>query len=205
MNKDAIKAAIETIIIQIEVDYQRSQGMILTEDDLMSIIFQMLSNNYPELANPKPTEDECILAPMLHTELSWYDKHGKLTIKPDITILDPKYLSILHKNGEKVDLPRKEYSFRGDAILMELKFIRSRKGITNATINGSLKRDIEKIKRLFLRLEEQGAPYDLFCYFVVFNKTDIKCPEFDEFLRLTNNEAVGRYKMLYASGRVEFS
>lgn len=45
MNKDDIKAAIEATIIQIEVDYQRSQGMILTEDDLMSIIFQKLSNN----------------------------------------------------------------------------------------------------------------------------------------------------------------
>jgi hypothetical protein len=204
MNKDDIKVAIEAAIIQIEVDYQRAQGMILTEDDLMSIIFQKLCNNYPELSTPKPTEDERILAPMLHTELSWYDKRGKLTIKPDITILDTRYLSILHKSGEKVNLPRKEYSFRGDAILMELKFIRSRKGITKTTINGPLKNDIEKIKRLFLRLEEQGAPYDLFCYFIVFNKTDIKCPEFGEFLRLTNNEAAGRYKMLYASGRVGF-
>ena len=139
---------------------------------------------------------------MLHTELSWYDKRGKLTIKPDIAILDPRYLSILCKNDERVNLASKGYSFRGDAILMELKFIKNKGGIKQTTIDGPLKNDLEKIKRLFLRLEDQGAPYDLFCYFIVFNKTDIKFQEFEKFLRLTNNEAPGRYKMLYVTGGV---
>ena len=205
MNKDDIKPTIETTIKQIEAEYQRSQGMILTEGDLMSVIIHKLSSNYPELTTPRVTEDANIYAPMLHTELSWYDKDGKLTIKPDITILDPGYLSILHKNDEKVNLPSKGCSFGGDAILIELKFVKNKGGIKQTTIAGLLKKDIQKIKRLFLRLEDQGAPYDLFCYFVVFNKTDIKCREFEKFQRSTNNEQPSKYKMLYATGKVVFS
>ncbi len=205
MNKEDIKTTIETTIKQIEAEYQRSQGMILTEGDLMSVIIHKLSSNYPELTTPRVTEDANIYAPMLHTELSWYDKDGKLTIKPDITILDPGYLSILHKNDEKVNLPSKGCSFGGDAILIELKFVKNKGGIKQTTIAGLLKKDIQKIKRLFLRLEDQGAPYDLFCYFVVFNKTDIKCREFEKFQRSTNNEQPSKYKMLYATGKVVFS
>ena len=205
MNKDDIKPTIETTIKQIEAEYQRSQGMILTEGDLMSVIIHKLSSNYPELTTRGVTEDANIYAPMLHTELSWYDKDGKLTIKPDITILDPGYLSILHKNDEKVNLPSKGCSFGGDAILIELKFVKNKGGIKQTTIAGLLKKDIQKIKRLFLRLEDQGAPYDLFCYFVVFNKTDIKCREFEKFQRSTNNEQPSKYKMLYATGKVVFS
>lgn len=142
---------------------------------------------------------------MLHTELSWYDKNGKLTIKPDVTILDPKNLSVLHRNVEKVNLPSKGYSFSGDAILMELKFIKNKTGIRQTTIEGPLKKDIKKIKRLFKRLDDQGASYELFCYFIVFNKTNIKCNEFEKFLRLVNNERSDRYKMIYATGKVEFA
>lgn len=207
MDKKQIQQAIETTIQQIEGEYQISQGMILTEDDLMSIIFTKLSTNYPELVKPQQTEDLNIFAPMLHTELSWYDKHGKLTIKPDITILDPKYLSIL-TGGDGVKLPSKQYSFRGNAILLELKFVRSKKGILKKDLqtppHNTIKGDIEKIKRLYKRLEDQGAPYDLFCYFIVFNKTNQKCEEFSQLSQSINDEAEGKYKMIYATGNVQY-
>lgn len=207
MNKDDIKAAIETTITQIEVDYQRFQGMILTENDLMSIIFTRLSTNYPGLVEPQRTEDPNIFAPMLHTELSWYDKNNKLTIKPDITILDPKYLSIL-TGGDGVKLPSKQYSFRGDAVLLELKFVRSKKGILDKDLQtppqNTIRGDLEKIRRLYKRLEDQGAPFDLFCYFVVFNKTDLRSVGFSELLQEINDEADGKYKMIYATGNVQF-
>jgi len=204
MNRDKIKSAIETTVKEIESGYQKTQGLILTEGDLVSILFYKLSSNYPGLIKPRVTEDSHIYAPMLHTELSWYDKNKKLTIKPDVTILDPKYLSILRKKGDKVKLPSKSYSFRGDAILMELKFIKNKTGIRKTTISGRLMKDIQKIKRLFKRLDDQGAPYDLFCYFIIFNKTDIRCNEFKEFLRWVNSEQPSRYKVVYASGKVEF-
>jgi len=205
MNRNKIKSIVESTVKEIEGEYQGAQGLILTEDDLVSILFHKLSSNYPVLIEPRATEDSHIYAPMLHTELSWYDKNGKLTIKPDVTVLDPKYLSILHKNAERVNLPSKGYSFRGDAVLMELKFIKNKTGIRQATIDGRLKKDIQKIERLFKRLEDQGAPYDLFCYFIIFNKTDIKCREFEEFQRSANNKYQGRYKILYATGNVKFT
>lgn len=204
MNRDKTKSAIESTVAEIETEYQKAQGLILTEDDLKSILFHKLSNNYPGIIKPRVTEDSYINASMLHTELSWYDKNRKLTIKPDITILDPKYLSILHRNGDKVNLPSKGYSFGSDAVLIELKFIKNKTGIRKTTIDGPLKKDIQKIKRLFKRLEDQGAPYNLFCYFIIFNKTDIRCNEFEEFLRSTNREQPSRYKVVYATGKVEF-
>jgi len=209
MNIDQLKHTIENSINQIESEYRITQGMILTEDDLKCCIYRKLSENYPSLIESKDTNDQQIKAPMLHTELSWYDEDGKLTIKPDITILDPKYLSILN-GGDKVKLPSKQYSFRGDAVLLELKFIRRKKGIITGDLiplkqsKNTIYADVEKIKRLFQKLENQGAPYDLFCYFVIFNKTDKKCPEFEDFLQRINSEANGKYKMIYATGDINF-
>lgn len=204
MGREEIKQAIEDVIKSLEKDYQHTQGMILTEDDLMALIFQRLSNTLPKLTYSEVTEDHHVRGTMLHTELSWYDKDGKLTIKPDITILDTQYLSILHKNDEKVNLPSKGMSFSGDAILMELKFIKNKTGIRQATIEGILKKDIEKIARLFKRLEDQQSSYKVFCYFIVFNKTDIACKEFFAFQNAINSHQSGKYKMLYASGKVKF-
>lgn len=142
---------------------------------------------------------------MLHTELSWYDENDKLTIKPDITILEPKYLSIL-KGIDGIELPSKQYSFGGDAILIELKFIRRKKGIIDKDLitppQNTIKGDIEKIKRLFRRLDNRGASYKVFCFFVVFNKTDKKCDAFPQLLRLVNEEGRDKYKMIYATGNV---
>jgi len=204
MNRDKIKSVIESTITEIEAEYQKTQGLILTEDDLKSILFHKLSNNYPRIIKPRITEDDHVSASMLHTELSWYDKRGKLTIKPDITILDSRYLSILHKNGDKVSLPSKGYSFRGDAVLMELKFIRNKTGIRPTTVTGRLRKDLVKIKNLFQRLENQGAPYHIFCYFIIFNKTDIKCKEFLDFKKSINTSDNIKYKLIYATGKVKF-
>lgn len=205
MNKDLIRQIIENSIKDIELKYQLAKGLILTEDDLKAIIFHKLSSCCPELLYPKDTADRFITASMLHTELSWYDENGKLTIKPDITILEPKHLSILHKSEEELKLPSKACSFGSSAILMELKFIKNEKGIRETTVIGAIKNDVDKIKRLFSRLERQGSYNDVFCYFIIFNKTDKKCPEFDEFINTVNQEAPDKYKIIYATGNVIFN
>ncbi len=207
MNKQNIQQAVETTIRDLEVEYQHSKGMILTEDDLKAIIFRKLSVKYPELVVPQRTKDTGILAPMLHTELSWYDENDKLTIKPDITILEPKYLSIL-KGVDGMKLPSKQYSFGGNAVLLELKFIRRKKGIIDKDLitppQNTIKGDLEKIKRLFRRLEVRGASYKVFCFFIIFNKTDIKCEEFSQLVQTVNGEDNDKYKMIYATGNVRF-
>lgn len=198
----SIKPIIERKIKEIEKEYQKSQGLILTEDDLKCLLYRKLMET-PELSKKKITQDPNIFATSVHAEVSWYDKNRKLTIKPDITILDPRNLSILHGCFDyEARLPSKQFEFSGKAIILELKFIRNKTGIRNKTLNGQIKKDFEKIKRLFERLESLNKQNEVFCYFVIFNKTNIKCKEFDHFI--DENGQSDRHKIIYATGNVNF-
>ncbi len=160
----------------------------------------------PELSNPKKTRDQHnnqhnIYATFVHTEVSWYDRNNKLAIRPDITVLEPENLSILERDNHKLKLPIKGCSFSGDAINFELKFIRNKTGITQRTLN-SIKKDHEKIRELFKRLHDLKASNKIFCYFVIFNKTSIKCKGFESFIE--HNRQSDTHKIIYATGNVVF-
>ena len=194
---------IEKKIKETEKEYQKTQGLILTESDLKCLLYKKL-NAIPELSRITRTEDQHIYANFIHTELPWYDQNKKLTIKPDITILEPRNLSILHKCYEPdSNPPSKQCEFHGKAIIFELKFIRNKTGIRKATLDRSIKQDFKKIERLFRRLEHQNKAHEVFCYFVIFNKTDIKCKEFKRFLNL--NVGSNRYKVIYGTGKINFA
>ncbi len=213
----SLKPVIEHIIKRIEEDYRKTKGLILTEDDLKCLIYSKLkgcfqatehrllrhtlsSNTGSGLRWRMNTLDEGIYASPVHTEVAWYDDHDKLTIKPDITILEPNYLSILHGIGDSRRLPSKQFQFAGEAIVLELKFIRNKSGITVKTLENSIKKDFNKIERLNSRLVEQQMPDSMFCYFVVFNKTNIVCDEFESFLRSHGESPI--HKVIYATGKV---
>lgn len=198
----SVRPIIEQKIAEIEGEYQQTKGLILTEDDLKCLLYGKLMQ-IPELLQPIETQDLEIYANSIHTEVSWYDNDGKLTIKPDITILEPEHLSILHRYGSNLRLPTKQYSFNGNAIIFELKFIRNKTGIRQTTFNGLIMNDYKKIKRLFSKLDLQYMPESVFCYFVIFNKTNIKCREFDQFIEEENGRS-NRYKIIYATGNVDF-
>lgn len=198
----SVKSIIEDKIKEIEEEYQKTQGLILTEDDLKCLIYKKLME-IPKLSKVKETKDSDILSNSVHTEVSWYDDNGKLTIKPDITILEPENLSILHGCYDyEARLPSKQFEFHGKAIILELKFIRNKTGIRKATLNGPIMKDFEKIERLFRRLESQDKPDEVFCYFVIFNKTDSKCRDFNRFIN--ENSQSNRHKVIYATGKVSF-
>ena len=198
----SVGSIIEAKIKEIEKEYQQSQGLILTEDDLKCLLYRKLMG-IPKLSKITRTQDQNIFANSIHTEVSWYDDSGKLTIKPDITILEPKNLSILHGCYDyEARLPSKQFEFHGKAIILELKFVRNKTGIRNATLNGPIRKDFEKIERLFERLESQNKPDEVFCYFIIFNKTNIKCKEFDRFIE--QNGQSNRHKILYGTGNVHF-
>jgi len=198
----SVKPIIEDKIKEIEEEYQQTQGLILTEDDLKCLIYKKLME-IPKLSKIKITEDTHILANSIHTEVSWYDINGKLAIKPDITILEPKNLSILHGCYDyDAQLPSKQFEFYGKAIILELKFIRNKTGIRNTTLNGPIRKDFKKIEKLFKRLKSQNKSDEVFCYFIIFNKTNIKCKEFDRFIE--QNGQSNRHKILYATGNVLF-
>lgn len=195
----SLREQIERTIDQLGQDYQNTQGLILSEGDLKCLLFDRLLN-IERLSENEPTYDPAILGGAIHTELKWYDKNKKLTIQPDISIISPNNLSILHGLTRRI-LPSKQFEFHGEAIIFELKFIRDKKGITQNVLNKSIKRDYQKIMYLFERLKQEKLP-DIFCYFVIFNKTDNKCNEFCRFIR--DHEEDSKYKYIYKSGKVEF-
>jgi hypothetical protein len=197
----SIRTIIEQKISEIENEYQQTQGLILTEDDLKCLFYDKLIK-IPELSQRIKTEDQEIYAKPIHAEVSWYDKNNKLTIKPDITILEPEHLSILHRYGCNLRLPSKNYSFNGKAIIFELKFIRNKIGITPRTFSSKIMKDYRKIQVLFERLDSQGYSHHVFCYFIIFNKTNIKCKEFDLFIE--QNGQSNRHKIIYGTGNVQF-
>ena len=197
----SVRTIIEQKITEIEQEYKQTQGLILTEDDLKCLLYSKLMQ-IPELSQKIETQDKGIYSKSIHTEVSWYDIREKLAITPDITILEPEHLSILHRYGNKLSLPSKQFSFSGKAIIFELKFIRNKTGIRPTTFNGQIMKDYEKIRKLFARLDSQEAPDAMFCYFVIFNKTDIKCSEFDDFIK--QNGQSNRHKIIYATGNVHF-
>ena len=188
-------------IMGIEQDFRIVKGLILTEDDLKCILYSRLSR-IRRLSNPITTQDKEILATSIHTELKWYDDDGKLTIVPDITILEPRHLSILHMYRSNLRLPSKQYSFGGKAIIFELKFCRNKMGITTNYFKNEIRADYDKIVRLFNRLDSQGLPNDIFCYFVIFNKTNLVCEEFTSFISQYGES--DRHKVIYCTGMVKF-
>jgi hypothetical protein len=135
----AVIPLIESAIKSIEREYQYNQGLILTEGDLVALIYSRLRGLF-QIFHPKNnsglhwrmrTQDHHIFASPLHLEAPWYDENGKLTRRPDITILEPKQLSILHAYGDGLKLlPSKQFEFGGNAIIIEVKFVRQKSGVT---------------------------------------------------------------------------
>ncbi|MFC1980532.1 hypothetical protein ACFLVS_06840 [Chloroflexota bacterium] len=146
------------------------------------------------------TLDQHIYASPVHAEIPWYDDNHRLAIRPDTTILEPNNLSILHGLDE-LRLPSKQCEFKGQGIILELKFIRNRTGLESYNVE-DIRKDFKKIKRLYNRFGRQDRSEDLFCYFVIFNKTDIVCDEFRKFIQ--ENGVGRRHKVIYATGKITF-
>lgn len=190
------------LIDQIEIEYRENQGLILTEDDLKCLIYLRLSQ-LDNLNKYEETLDKGIKANSVHAELSWYNSEKKLAIKPDITILDPKNLSILKGIGSNIKLPSKQFNFSGSAIIFEIKFIRIQSGITEYQFKKEILKDFEKIKKLFEKLESEGYAGKVYCFFVVFSKTPQQCQQFKGFI--SSEEESGKYKFIIKNGNVKFS
>ena len=202
MVDSSLQNIIEKKIDAIESVFQKHKGYILTEDDLKCIVYSELKK-IPQLGMFTETEDKGIFSIPIHTELSWYDDNGELSIIPDITILEPKSLSVLHYNENKdVALPSKQYSFEGDAIIFELKFIRNKTGIIPNEL-AKIELDYIKINKLFDKFELNRKNNKVFAYMVVFNKTNLICEEFEKLKDKINKED-SNIKLLYKTGDIVF-
>lgn len=225
--------------------YQSAQGRILTEEDLRwNLIYRL--HRLRSLKVAMPSQDRHIRATSVHAQLSWYDEAWKLSIIPDITILEPEHLNILHgyepllsppywsastpqrrsrRPQSTIDpflgagsiafslgsgslprssrsyrpMPSKQFEFGGNAITLELKF--AREGINSALLK-EVKKDFNKMNRLFDILDSRGEGDTIFSYIVVLDKYQPK-PNNRAFARfLTDNECSYRHKIIYKAGNV---
>ncbi|GAP70553.1 hypothetical protein BA6E_124368 [Bacteroidales bacterium 6E] len=196
---------IETIHQEVRIlerEFQQNKGQILTEDDLKCHLFMKL---YRLFGDPNESMDSEIKISPLHAEVSFFDENGKLSMRPDLAIINPKNTSILHSVETHVTtmdirykhLSGKEFEFHGDSIIFELKFCRSKKGISKRHIE-SYQKDIDKIQSL--QTLERGYDNKIIGIFIVFNMTDIKSPAFFELLKRTNESLY----IFYGTGDLEW-
>jgi len=170
---------------EIELDFQENKGIILTECDLQCLLFHKI---YELFAHNQETFNPQIKGSPLHSEIKFFNENGKLFYQPDITIINPDSYSIIHSIEDftiKDDRIKykptssKEFEFGGDAIIIELKFCRTKNGITKV---GSFKDDLRKIKKI-KKLVERNSQSKVYGIVAIFNKTDYISEEFDKFIK----------------------
>jgi hypothetical protein len=199
---DKVLSDIDEQIEEIGLEFARTQGSILTEDDLKCILYSRLIR-LPFFAKPETTKDSWITANYVHSEVSWFDSASKLTIKPDLTILDPQDLSITHGVQNRIQLPSKGFHVYGNAIIFELKFVRGAKGITERTLQ-TIRKDVDKIKQLYDKMLHDGSTFKLICYIVFFAKVNNKR---NKLIKNFQEEMKGdkHFRVFYKCANVSFT
>lgn len=143
------------LIRELASQFKDVPGLLLNEDDLKCQLVARLAT-IDTLRNPVESADPGYFASAVHSEVPWFDEDGHLTMRPDITITDPRKLSILHamddgfELGSPSPLPRKAVHFVGDSILLELKFYRGKNGVPTRSAD-SIRSDMKKMSDLIAR------------------------------------------------------
>lgn len=204
LNLDSVKKIIDKLK-ELEITFQQNQAMILTEDDLKCHVFRLIYDLFPISARTFSRE---IKGSAVHSEVSFFDGYGKLTLKPDLIVVEPKNISIFHSTifDDRRQMYQtnssKDYSIAGGSIVIELKFCRRRDGIQNRDIT-SYQADINKIKKI-MRIVETKSPSDEKVYGIlaVFNKTNNGYEIFEDFKNKNQTEDIS---IFYGTGNVDFS
>src|SRR5437870_5397714 len=114
-----VLSRIQRAIDDLAEEYRRTPGLVLTEDDLKCQLFHRLIK-LPELQGSYESADPGTFASMVHTEVAWFDETGKLRLRPDITITEPRLLSIHRTMQQGLRFPYKGFHFTGNSILLEI-------------------------------------------------------------------------------------
>lgn len=191
-------ARVTTKVEQLGDEFHSSKGMILTEDDLKCYLFNKLYS-IPYLRKLTPTADPEIIAGRIHAEVSWFNDDELLGDRPDITILEPSDMSILHAVQKDFRLPSKGFHALGNSIVFELKFFREAYGIRQAEVQ-LVRTDVEKVQRLYDKMRRSGYNHFLFGFIVVFAKYSSVCPEFAGLLQEV--QSMSNIKLIYRTAGV---
>ena len=166
-----LKDEIELKIKELADNATINKALILTETDLQCQIYKKLSE-IEELNNFSNTDDG-FSTNKIHTEISWFSDNNtdRLSIRPDITILEPSNLRITSRfNG--TPLPSKGLHSIDGGIIMELKFDRNLKTISEKNFRG-IDKDIKNIEKIHNRFSSNGIGNQIYSYLILF----IKSPE----------------------------
>jgi hypothetical protein len=210
INFDELLPRIDSICDDIQREYRKVPGLILTEDDLKCILYNKLASQ-PELSCRARTRDRNIHASSVHAEVPWFDESWRLRIKPDITIIEPRHVEILRYRSprlhwdrnkyfsEGVPRPSKQFGINGKALTFELKF--ARRGITDSFYR-LVRMDYAKIQRLFSILDSRGEGDSVYSYLVILNKYKQNLDKVNlltRFLEVSGSSY--RHKIIYITGR----
>ena len=176
---------IEQAVEGLADEFRRIPALLLTEDDLKCNVFSRLMLD-PELARPSESADPRILATSLHAELSWFDEKDRLFLKPDLTVIEPRNLSISRSMQNGVRFPSKGCHFTGNAIILELKFCRRQGGLTRRDAR-NISSDISKIQQLILKHQRHVPPIEVRGFVIVFAKYVRRAPEVDQLIGAHSN------------------
>lgn len=210
INLRPLKYKVEKSISRLNLEYRQTPGSILTEHDLRCRLHIGLCA-VPAFQKLIPTQDRRTLGTRVHHDISWYDQNNNLRIRPDITILQPEHLSVPVRQNMKVLDPFSGYgydyghrnsprfaskgcAFGGEAITIELKFARN--GITEAMAK-LIRKDFDKMNRLFQILDERGEGETVFSYLLILNR--FSQPPWQTPLAkfLKENRSSRRHKIIY--------
>ncbi|PZU16618.1 MAG: hypothetical protein DI622_11425 [Chryseobacterium sp.] len=193
---------------ELQVTYNQNKALILTEDDLKCQLFRLIYDLFPrnsETFNPE------ITGCSVHSEIKFFDELGKLTLRPDLIVIDPGNISIFHsteytmkRSGPEYNqLSSKNFTIAGGAILIELKFCRNRSGINQTDII-DYQSDIDKMQRLKSIIESNSYEQEkVYGIFAAFNKTNNGEAIFEDFK--SRNSDKEDLHIFYGSGNVDFS
>jgi hypothetical protein len=191
---------IESFVRDIEHDYQHTQGLILSEHDAQCLLYSKISAHLASADYSRlETADQGVWASPLHTEINFLDDNNELLIRPDITLLDVRNVSMTQRNAATRLVKRKGFAFWGSAIVIELKFCKYLKGITQR-FTDSVRRDCEKIERLSSRLYPQNEDPTLSGLVVVFSRSNRNCDSFNQLINEYSDNPVVR--ILYATSNL---
>lgn len=164
-----LKNKIELKIKELADNATINKALILTETDLQCQIYKKLSEI--KKLNKFSNTDDGFLTNKIHTEISWFSDNitDRLSIRPDITLLDPKNLRITSRfNG--AHLPSKGLHSRDGGIIMELKFDRNLKTISKKNLKGIIK-DIQSIETIHNRFNNNAMGFQIYSYLILFIKS----------------------------------
>jgi hypothetical protein len=192
---------IDEAIKSLQDEHEQCPGLLLTEEDLrLHLCIRLM-----KIFNEKSNTDDNFQATQVHAEVAWYDEQGHLTLRPDITILEPKALRLCNQRGNDSirfqRLPSKQfvYAGNGSAVIFELKYLRGPREPRTETIN-AINHDTKKMKDLLTMWNYDDIP-TVFAYLIVFSKTQYRSESIEEIVTRFNNSD-SHCKAFYYQGSI---